>query len=550
MTFVASFFVPLPSPIPFMRSLLGELTHAAARMDREAVALLSDELAAAVRAGRAIRPRAARRVLDVLRGRRFFAEMIVVARALLAVGGHGPDIRRLLVQAFVDTRRLDRACASLRPLLRDDSLPRAEWAQVQGLYGRILKQRYVDAPDGQRDPALLRRALEAYRAVYNARQPATAWHAVNLVALLRRARKDGVHLDGYPRGSEVSRRLRASVTRRGTQMTGWDMETAMEAALGIGDAADAARWAKGFAAHPGVSAFELASAIRQLEEVWELRATEGPGAMLLPVLRTALLLREDGAIRISSEEVRHGSGPDLEAIYGRSQPFVTLDWYARGMKRARGVCRISNPARYGVNGGTGFLLRAGALSSSLPDGWVVLTNDHVVNDGGRRRGIPSADAVVTFEALASRPQGHAVAEVLWHSPVDRLDTTVLRLREPPKGAGSLDPYPIASRPPKEPEVERIYAIGHPAAQPLSFSLNDNEFLDYRGDRMHYRTPTEGGSSGSPLFNDEWKLIGLHRAGLGEVEMLSDRTRRHQANEGIWIQALREAIAANPPPAEG
>ena len=59
--------------------------------------------------------------------------------------------------------------------------------------------------------------------------------------------------------------------------------------------------------------------------------------------------------------------------------------------------------------------------------------------------------------------------------------------------------------------------------------------------MQYRTPTDPGSSGSPVFNDQWELIGLHHAGSSEKESLLDPSEEHEANEGIRISAIMEAL---------
>ncbi|MBO3273159.1 S1 family peptidase [Hymenobacter defluvii] len=56
--------------------------------------------------------------------------------------------------------------------------------------------------------------------------------------------------------------------------------------------------------------------------------------------------------------------------------------------------------------------------------------------------------------------------------------------------------------------QRIYIIGHPDGGTLSLSLQDNLLLDYQEPLIHYRTPTVGGSSGSPVFNQQWQLIGI------------------------------------------
>ena len=77
----------------------------------------------------------------------------------------------------------------------------------------------------------------------------------------------------------------------------------------------------------------------------------------------------------------------------------------------------------------------------------------------------------------------------------------------------------------------VTVLGHPGGGTLSFSIADNELLDYEdtGFKLHYRTPTEGGSSGSPVFNQEWRLIGLHHAG-GDAMCPVERTGRHVSGE--------------------
>jgi V8-like Glu-specific endopeptidase len=94
-------------------------------------------------------------------------------------------------------------------------------------------------------------------------------------------------------------------------------------------------------------------------------------------------------------------------------------------------------------------------------------------------------------------------------------------------------------------------IGHPRglAQP-QFSLQDNVLLDYDDRVLHYRSPTEGGSSGSPVFNNEWQLIGLHHAGGFNLPQLNEAGGTHAANEGITFDAIRRGLATQPPDGHG
>ena len=65
-------------------------------------------------------------------------------------------------------------------------------------------------------------------------------------------------------------------------------------------------------------------------------------------------------------------------------------------------------------------------------------------------------------------------------------------------------------------------------------------------RLHYRAATEGGSSGSPVFNADWKLVGLHHSGGEAMPKLSGEPGTYEANEGISIAAIASAVAAAGP----
>jgi V8-like Glu-specific endopeptidase len=124
----------------------------------------------------------------------------------------------------------------------------------------------------------------------------------------------------------------------------------------------------------------------------------------------------------------------------------------------------------------------------------------------------------------------------------------LRLTEEP----AIQPLPIARDLPLLTNGARVYVIGYPAGGGLAFSMQDNALLDHEGPqagtppspnvlRVHYRAPTEKGSSGSPVFNrSSWQVIALHHAG-GELPKLNGKPGTHPANEGIALMSIIEAI---------
>jgi hypothetical protein len=118
---------------------------------------------------------------------------------------------------------------------------------------------------------------------------------------------------------------------------------------------------------------------------------------------------------------------------------------------------------------------------------------------------------------------------------------------------AVTPVPLARRLPnlaaKDPP--RAYLIGHPRGleQP-QFSLQDNLLLDYDETLLHYRSPSEPGSSGSPVFNSEWQLIGVHHAGGFDRPRLRNQGGSYAANEAISLPAIAAGLRRRPPAPDG
>ena len=245
----------------------------------------------------------------------------------------------------------------------------------------------------------------------------------------------------------------------------------------------------------------------------------------------------------------------LEAILGAEGP-ETYRWWRAGVDAARSVGAVRQ--RLGKRIGTGFLVRAGDLGlNTTPDELLLLTNHHVVNPQGSAPGIRPEQAEVVFEAH-DPSQAYQVDRLLWTSPVDAHDASLLRLKTLPPG---VPPLPLSTELPPLPQAgaqkpPRVYVIGYPGGRELSFSFQDNELLDHEGPpsgqpqisgvcRVHYRAPTEGGSSGSPVFDASgWRVIALHHKG-GRLGMprLNGGTGTYAANEGLAIGPMLAALMA-------
>jgi len=499
---------------------------------------------------------AAKPLVEDLRNVREYEAMGRLAEAVSRRDPEDPKNRRLYAQYLIDTGKATAAIDLLRPLARRLPKDHPEFPEATGLLGRAHKQIFLDAADKTGKPAreALKQAIAAYRKPFEA-NTANTWHGVNLLALLSRARRIGLRTARDLEPADVA--MTVMETLEATPLESrdaWAAPTLAEASLGLGDWATVERNLKAYAAAEDAKAFQINGTLRQFTDVWDLENTDDRGRGLLNILRARLMELPGGGVELDASEVRrlrNQPPPDigqLEAVLG-NQGAQTFAWWKTGLERAVAVAAICQ--RLGGRIGSGFLVRAGDLGLDPADGLLVLTNFHVVNERGASPGIRPEEAEVRFEASDSgRPL--PVAAIVWSSPPDRHDASVLRLSTPVAG---IDPIPMARALPIVEEAARVYVIGHPGGRDLAFSCQDNELLDHEGPpagkpqipnvcRVHYRAPTEGGSSGSPVFNSRlWEVIALHHKG-GKLGMprLNGKAGTYAANEGIAIHCIRHAIA--------
>ncbi len=520
--------------------------------DRSHAEDLCEQLIAHIRASDELyAPDYARTVLRQLRRKRFFALMTGVADALLQSGQRHPIVRCEYAQALTD-RGMPGAAAELLAGVVDETDDPGIRAEALGMLGRAYKQMSVTLalPGSSRQRDLLRAAVDAYGRTYLSDPSRCAWHGVNAAALLRYAQRNGVDVEAPFEPAAVARRLLQEMEGRFFDMASpsgpWDAALAAEAGLILDMPEEAVCWIQRYAADGRVDAFELASTLRQLLEVWQLDASTEPGNRLLPILRAHMLTRQEGT---SLELTPADSGSiataepdsDFEKVLGDAG-VVTHSWYRQGLLRSRAVALLRH--RSGRPVGTGFLLRAADLNERWSEhGTVLVTNSHVVSPAPLAEDtLTPEQALVSFQAAAAdgSASGEAsVEEALWSSPPRSLDCTVLRVAGTDR---DIEPCPITPFRPRLDGKQRVYVIGHPEGRELSYSIDDNLLLDYDDSVLHYRAPTEHGSSGSPVFNRDWEVMGLHHAGRSDMRRLHGEDGTYPANEGIWIEAIRQAIS--------
>ena len=112
-----------------------------------------------------------------------------------------------------------------------------------------------------------------------------------------------------------------------------------------------------------------------------------------------------------------------------------------------------------------------------------------------------------------------------------LDYAIVRVNGAPGDVyGFVD---LATR--AEPTVnDFVSIIQHPQGGPKKIAFTDNKVSAVFNDLVQYSTDTEPGSSGSPVFNQDWEIVGLHHRGGG---LAGPDGKKYFTNEAIQIGAI-------------
>ena len=472
------------------------------------------------------------RLLNQLRRKRRFDAMARLAGAFVKSGRAEATIHRQHAQANIDRGDLDAAEPMLTRLV-SILKPRRSNDGGAGLLGRIYKQRYVNA----RNPADVQQQRICGRpsrttTPYSTDAKDLAWHQRGRVPGQSRPRRRGCR-EGR---TKERRRLRPTSWRvcgrwrTRTASSVRDRATSMEARLALDRPGEAIEDLRDYVLDAGVDAFECSSTLRQLREVWGIDEHGGTaGAQIAGALSAALLKRSGGELELQAKEVERGLQANFTGV-----PDLPLQWWRTGLERCAAIARIEDEQGHKI--GTGFLVRRRDFLADGSDERLLLTNWHVVSKGRRHpKSIPPESAWANFEAANCRVK---VKDIVAYNA--GVDASFLSL----DGLQASDHCPIEPIPaPYEAaQKPRVYVIGYPGGRDLSFSIHDSLWLDTDGTKLHYRTPTEPGSSGSPVFDQSgWVLVALHHAGLQEMPKLNGKTGVYQANEAFSVAAIQAAL---------
>lgn len=504
-----------------------------------------------------------RRACKVLNGARQFAQTQQLALAWTGRHGFDPTVVKHQAQALINMSVLGPAEELLEQAIDIASLPgsptqaRFELPEYQGLQARVFKQRFVDS--GNLD--FLEASFIRYLVQFREPRRAAYWHGVNAVALLARAEREGhVMPSNLVAGEASSQSLAEEVLAQLKATSGppddepWRYAAFSEIYLALNDQDKAELWLGRMMLHDHCTPFMLDSYERQLREIWQAGGTTGQPACA-DVLATMLSRYQmETASRLSVSparinELRHADHTELERNFSGAGSF-TVDM----VKRMLGACDSIGCVctRDGARLGTGFLIEAGSVGGPTAQGLLFVTNAHVLSNTVQGA-VPLADALVSFDLMPTadgKPVYFEIGDMLFTSPpgplgecceqVDKLDVTVVTLKDLPADIPGLK---VSANLPLINGRNNAYVIGHPRGSGLQISVHDSLLLasDEQRRLLHYRTPTDPGSSGSPVFNDQWKVIAVHHGGSDIMPMLRPALGVYEANEGVTLAAIRKGL---------
>lgn len=219
-----------------------------------------------------------------------------------------------------------------------------------------------------------------------------------------------------------------------------------------------------------------------------------------------------------------------ERMMGRND-LMSVSYLEFALQVSQSVCRIIIRSRSGrtIGYGTGFLVSPHLIMTnnhvltSLENAKMALAEFNYENDKTGQIKKSFAYELDPFSLFITHPQ---------------LDYTLVAVKE------KLDLPPLRnfgwnSLIEEEGKViigEYVNIIQHPNGEHKQLALRENELIDVLDNFLHYQTDTAPGSSGSPVFNDQWEVVSIHHSGVPKT----DARGNFMTKDGrIWNPSMGE-----------
>lgn len=207
----------------------------------------------------------------------------------------------------------------------------------------------------------------------------------------------------------------------------------------------------------------------------------------------------------------------FERVIGASRDFLFIEFLEQGQAAARAVGRVVTRLGGGSESfGTGFM-----VSPAL-----MMTNHHVLPDAAAaQRSTIEMDFARDGARRTRNTQAFALRPDLLFVTDIQLDMSIVAV-EPNSTLGvAMTTYGWLPLIPDEGKIvvgELVNVVQHPLGELKQVVVRQSELIDMPAPEQtagapdlfaYYRADTEPGSSGSPVFNDQWEVVALHHSAV-------------------------------------
>jgi endonuclease G len=232
------------------------------------------------------------------------------------------------------------------------------------------------------------------------------------------------------------------------------------------------------------------------------------------------------ALEANNHDAVTAAGAVLERIIN-TPDFVDVRYLEAGTHASHAVGRVDIQDHAGrvVGFGTGSLVTSRLL----------LTNHHVLPDAETAA---ASEIEFNFEdgidGQPLQPRRFPLDPAAFFLADEELDFALVAVSASPQQLTQFGFNPMIRAEGKAIAGDFVTIVQHPEGQKKQVALRDNRIVDVFDNFLHYEADTKPGSSGSPVFNDQWELVALHHASVPAPE---HPELGKFVNEGIRVSRL-------------
>lgn len=290
------------------------------------------------------------------------------------------------------------------------------------------------------------------------------------------------------------------------------------------------------------------------------RSTQGRRLPSNPTLKSLV----ERPMPVTAEEINDDI---VKEVVLATRDFLSVEFLERGVAACRSIGRVVIRSNGSFKArGTGVLVAPGLL----------LTNEHVLpSEEMAQRCALEMDYEQNRFGPAKKPQIFELDTTSFFLCDGKLDFALVAVARVGDLGNPIDTYgwlPLNGAQGKVSisDIDYVNIIQHPLGREKEVVVRNNRILDMRtadeqasqdlGPFLHYEADTEKGSSGSPVMNDGWEIVGLHHSGVPATDAegrwldKNDRPWRDGqpleeikwvANEALRTSSLVAALAIAP-----